>query len=201
MRVPRRWRWWGKWVGMIGAGVVALAFVVSGWWQADCRWYATSRMVWCAMVREGNVELSLIRQDLPGAGRGVWFHAADLASVRDRGVRLPRWRPGFDWLNFADERDEFFVLRIPLWLPLLLVGLPAMWLWYVDGRGAAGACARCGYDLSATASGVCPECGAGCQSLDVDELMSSARWRALLCCWMRNPRDSRRRAFAHPGRA
>jgi len=49
---------------------------------------------------------------------------------------------------------------IPLWVPLV----PTLALSGLLGRRGAsfpGACRACGYDLKGTASGRCPECGAG----------------------------------------
>ena len=47
----------------------------------------------------------------------------------------------------------------PLWIPFVLLGIPAAILWRLDRRrSTAGAC-RCGYDLTGNTSGRCPECG------------------------------------------
>jgi hypothetical protein len=49
-------------------------------------------------------------------------------------------------------------------IPLPYVAAPfaafAVWLWFRDRRQDLGGCPRCGYDVSAMPSGVCPECGA-----------------------------------------
>jgi hypothetical protein len=56
------------------------------------------------------------------------------------------------------------VFVLPLWMPLLVVAMPAAWMWRVDvkRRRAAreGCCAKCGYFLVGTpADRPCPECG------------------------------------------
>lgn len=49
---------------------------------------------------------------------------------------------------------------IPLWAPLMLVGLPTLWmLWSRRRRRPPGHCVACGYDLTGNVSGRCPECG------------------------------------------
>jgi predicted amidophosphoribosyltransferase len=52
-----------------------------------------------------------------------------------------------------------YVAVVPLWIPMLLVAIPTAWLWRRDRRHSPGCCPRCGYDLSGTPSGICPECG------------------------------------------
>jgi len=48
---------------------------------------------------------------------------------------------------------------IPMWMILAATGIPAYLLWRSDRRRPLGQCAKCGYDLTGNASGVCPECG------------------------------------------
>ncbi len=51
---------------------------------------------------------------------------------------------------------------VPLWIILLVIGIPTAWLWYRDRRRyPPGHCQRCGYDLTGNVSGRCPECGEG----------------------------------------
>ncbi len=58
-------------------------------------------------------------------------------------------------------------VRAPIWLLIALVGLPTAFLYYVDhDRAPAGYCGRCGYDLTKNESGVCPECGLACASIE-----------------------------------
>lgn len=53
------------------------------------------------------------------------------------------------------------IVRIPLWIPFVAFGIPAVWLWRRDRRQRGpGCCRRCGYDLTGNVSGTCPECGA-----------------------------------------
>ncbi len=65
----------------------------------------------------------------------------------------PRWEPLYSW---GAPRQ---LLRVQLWISLLVVGAPAVFLWFSGRRRFAPGCCRvCGYDLRATPDR-CPECG------------------------------------------
>ncbi|MBU0719270.1 MAG: hypothetical protein KJ749_13560 [Planctomycetes bacterium] len=49
--------------------------------------------------------------------------------------------------------------RVPIWLVLVLVGVPTAILWWRDRRPPPGFCQSCGYDLTGNVSGICSECG------------------------------------------
>jgi hypothetical protein len=52
------------------------------------------------------------------------------------------------------------MLRMPLWLPFLVLLIPTLLLWQRDHREPRpGFCRACDYDLTGNVSGVCPECG------------------------------------------
>ena len=69
----------------------------------------------------------------------------------------------FQWGQWSDVRLYSTEVFIPLWVLVLLTGLPTGWLWWRE-RERPGLCASCGYDLRGNASGVCPECGAECKA-------------------------------------
>ena len=62
------------------------------------------------------------------------------------------------------KNEVEFLLRLPLWLPLVLFAIYPMTV-FVRGpcrhyrRRRKGLCVKCGYDLTGNVSGVCPECG------------------------------------------
>ena len=60
------------------------------------------------------------------------------------------------WWPFVDGR----IVVIPLWMPLLVVGIPSVIGWLRSRRHPLGHCPSCGYNLTRNVSGVCPECGA-----------------------------------------
>jgi len=96
--------------------------------------------------------------DSTGAHTSNWVVDSPRLSELDLGFCAPRVFsiPGVPLLNVPDTK----VVRIPIWLPFLLVVVPTAYLWYRDGRRIpAGHCSRCGYDLTMNVSGTCPECG------------------------------------------
>jgi hypothetical protein len=50
-------------------------------------------------------------------------------------------------------------IRVPLWMPCILILGALLRLWQVHHSFPPPACRRCGYDLRGNTSGVCPECG------------------------------------------
>jgi hypothetical protein len=56
--------------------------------------------------------------------------------------------------------SECYSVRLPLWLPFLVLVIPTLLLWRRDRRRPhPGFCRRCDYDLTGNTSGRCPECG------------------------------------------
>lgn len=66
-----------------------------------------------------------------------------------------RLSPLFEW--YPSEVSAAF---IPLWLPLVLLAVPTVLLFWLGRRRIRpGHCWKCGYNLRGNISGRCPECG------------------------------------------
>jgi hypothetical protein len=73
---------------------------------------------------------------------------------------LANWRKFGLWPARFVRRDSGYIV-VPLWIPLLMIGLPTCLLWRIAPRRArAGHCPSCNYNLTANTSARCPECGA-----------------------------------------
>ena len=77
-----------------------------------------------------------------------WGHPALFSKTASRSVR---------WI---------YILRLPLWIPWLVIAPPAAWAYLrARRRFGPGHCTTCGYDLAGNTVGVCPECGTVCGSV------------------------------------
>ncbi len=61
--------------------------------------------------------------------------------------------------------DTLRIVRVPLWLPFLIVALPTTFMFCRDRkRIPPGNCRKCGYNLTGAEHERCPECGAACEA-------------------------------------
>lgn len=89
--------------------------------------------------------------------------------IRSSGVWGDTWREHLravgltgitTWSTPAYNNVGVEEVSIPLWMPLLALGAPTLWLCrYRRRRKIVGRCDQCGYDLTGNLSGQCPECG------------------------------------------
>src|SRR5229473_7578385 len=118
-----------KWL-LSAAWLVTLAVGVEGslW---PCRWRHPSGIqvdLWGERV--------CIEWDSPRGPSGLGWRRVSVPAVRD-GVGLPRWQ--------LRAQPQFVLL--PLWIPLVLLACPAVWLWWLDARPRPLECRRCRYSL------------------------------------------------------
>lgn len=77
------------------------------------------------------------------------------------------WNPTEEWQQYSTWPYRFplsstcWVTVVPLWIVLVTLTVPTLWLWRIDRRRAVpGHCLECGYDLRGSiGSERCPECG------------------------------------------
>jgi hypothetical protein len=156
MRLPRqRLRWWGKWVGTVVTLSLAVAWFASGWYLVTIDLVGKSSSTSYSL---GAGDIQAIR--LPGPGWGDHTQMS-LERIGDSTEGPPIWGwPSHARISRAPEGGLIWWIQIPLLYVAAPLGVFTAWLWYGNRRHHAGSCPRCGYDLSATASGVCSECGA-----------------------------------------
>ena len=148
-----------RWTGLVLSSVFVVTWVVSIPWSWDYFRRDTQSGVDPAsgqpVVDHYTFILSL--------SRGSVFH------FRDRGTdsypEILIWRIRLDparpvWMPYWKRGlSGTRSLVLPLWIPLLLIAMPTLYLWWVDRRIPPGHCSKCGYNLAGNVSGICPECG------------------------------------------
>jgi hypothetical protein len=146
-----------NWLGTAVCVLLAALFIASGWRSPTCQFpFGT---------RRGCITLY----------RGALF-----AGVDDVDITSMAWGeeeshpfpPPQAWLTWTRRfelgraslwlaRRDAWTVHIPLWMPLAVLLLPTLWLWYRDRRRIPpGHCQTCAYNLTGNVSGRCPECGA-----------------------------------------
>lgn len=95
--------------------------------------------------------------------RSHWPEGIELEAIERHDWSMA-W--GFTWRREFISRQNcmLYLVGIPMWSLVLVTGGPCARLWYRDRRRAPERCAKCGYDLRGSVTGVCPECGAGATS-------------------------------------
>ena len=72
-------------------------------------------------------------------------------------------RRGWDWLPALDREGRVAsihtILRLPLWMLIIPLALLTRRAFLRTRVPAPGLCPNCNYDLSASPTGQCPECG------------------------------------------
>ncbi len=68
-----------------------------------------------------------------------------------------RWMPLYRHDN--GSISEYWLVVVPLWIPVVLFGAGVWWGRRPGGRRSDGACGAFGYDVRGVVGGKCPECG------------------------------------------
>ncbi len=96
----------------------------------------------------------------PSKDRARW-----ISSVVDSERFLFQWIPDFS----KNIVSGFYSIRLPIWIPSLLIAIPSFLLWWRNRRLPEEDHCDCGYDLTGNVSGVCPECGTS--SLEIPDTL------------------------------
>jgi len=143
-----------RWVLTALAGVALLMWIASGWMYGA--WRSTSSDS-IAFVLKGRAEVYISPRPAPGfkvlgpPPSGLSAGRVSRLWMWDQSWQLvPRLRVG----NFGVHAVA------PLWLPLLVLGIPSALLWRSRVVRLKTNCRFCDYDLRGLAAGApCPECG------------------------------------------
>lgn len=174
--------------------LLAVGWIVShvwwgGWSRVDDQWRAgpggmvelhtTTRTLWLMRGRVEYLRDHRLSAVIPGGSSAAGPERHDSRWFVDRAVpvRERAWEKRWDirgwdhvrlgdvgWFDSTGGGSTSRVVAIPLWIVMLIVGMPGwrhLFLsWRSRRRIRHGCCAHCGYPLDATSSPKCPECGA-----------------------------------------
>ena len=159
MRRPSRLRRIAKWAGIGICTIIAIVWVISGWWnisyvrQPGKIFSITAGGLYYSEVNE---LFWLVRNH-----RELYELAPRLYALSPRNQHWHwQWAP-YDYI-VVGRSIWFFV---GCWPPLLFVALLTALLFWRD-HIPSGHCRRCGYNLTGNVSGRCPECGAAVKGTD-----------------------------------
>ena len=143
---PKRRRRSLKWVGLVTSLVLIVVWGLS--FGGIVRYTGRS---WTVGVGKGKAVI--VVSNLPHESTGFEFQRPGQLFL---GHLSTWWEP--EPIRRTSSATWIVVL---LWIPLLVVALPAAWLWW---RGSSAKrpnhCSHCGYDRAGLAAGsLCPECG------------------------------------------
>jgi len=135
-----------KWGGTAATVLLLVVWVGSAWWRAGYWWIPTGGLD----VYAGRVYIG-------------WDEPWSIIPERGRWYPPERHPWPFAWWFGGDRYTlggvTYTVVLIPIWVLVVLVATPTLWLWRCDRRKRPGLCVKCGYDLRGTDHKVCPECG------------------------------------------
>jgi len=146
------------WTATLACLLLALAWLVSGWWIATFR-VARGYPFWQTDIRNGCFVLVHGRTSAPD----IRPPRAGIYPIRQiPGLRAREWYTFARFTRTAPGGTIVTSTYIPLWAPLALIAIPTAWLWWRGRRHfSRGQCQRCGYHLAGLpAASACPECGA-----------------------------------------
>lgn len=141
-----------KWSGTVAFALLAATAAADLRWAAH--WYVSRQLHLGigagALIVDLDLEVGFRR---PGtmSVRVAYDTLGDATQAWFRDYWLPTWT----------SLGRHYLVYVPLWIPMLLIGVPTgvSW-WHERRREAVCCCAGCGYDLTGNVSGRCPECGA-----------------------------------------
>jgi hypothetical protein len=154
----------GKWTFAAVAGLIAAAWLVSGWRLLEWRCFPAPaeydvRLVFGCVKYRSVVDPVIVSTSEPG-----WPGRLRLDALSRYGLRTPFWQWGIHVSRSGTTgRRSQTDVTVPLWPAFLVATGLALGCRRV-ARHKPGHCPRCGYDLTATPGSTCPECGSGQQS-------------------------------------
>ncbi len=150
-KLRQRLRGTCKWGGVALCVLLCALWLMTGWWTWIVYRHPADEVGMILYVNYGG--LALRRTSSPYSPK--FFGQAEGITSDRHGLRWT-WNVYGEWDSLNDWN-----VRIPFWVPFLLIALPTGYLFWSDHRRRmrAGCCEKCGYDLTGNTTGRCPECG------------------------------------------
>lgn len=143
-----------KWVALFACVLCCAAGVLSLWSFSMAGVQVGPLEYWVLGLSDGAVSLSVV--DSYPRPQFVFVGGLRPSSV----TLLPRKiGPMFGCLAHLSMSGKETTWILPLWIPILVLGVLTFALFRSDRLGPPGHCPTCRYDLTGNTSGVCPECG------------------------------------------
>jgi len=157
--------------------ILAILWVVSYRWIIHIEVPGTSPDSTVAVEQMyGRISIFITHYSPPSTQRGSVIYFSSISETRSKiemtrslGIMMDKLQdmPSFEWSSFAFPPINGVTwsgrtVTFPHWIPFLLTGAWPAWaaaMW-IRRRTRKGFCSSCGYDLRASPSGACPECGA-----------------------------------------
>ena len=125
-----------KWAGFLACVLILLTWAVALHW----------RIIWVDKTVGFLVGEVYLSQLLGGGWQLDKYH------------ELNWWPKVYMWTSA-------WTIQFRLWIPFAVIATPTGFLFWRDRRRVPpGYCQKCGYNLTANTSGICPECGKPCES-------------------------------------
>lgn len=158
--MTRRWArtsWALRWGGLLTVSAIAGLLTLS-----TCRALRYNGRGFAAEASYGGLALWCSSAPGPGplrAGMSLGWRLVRFKPPALVPSASTAWRSLVAWPPRAASSGTVWFIDLPLWMPLVGVGIPTCWLWRLSRRSAPGSCPTCGYDLAGITTGLCPECG------------------------------------------
>ncbi len=153
----------------VSRGILGLGLTMLIAYGISLKWYFEYRCDSAAFeFHNGRISYIRLRQQRPDLGlspehaneNSRWTIRAFEFSKWDivNGLRLPRVTRGILYRNATGWAigDQY---TLQLWMALLLILIPGVYLWWPRRKPPDHCCQTCGYNLTGNKSGTCPECG------------------------------------------
>lgn len=144
-----------KWAGLVASLLLFVLSLTSIFWFSLHHASRGTNSVSGISLHWGRV---LVWRRIGATARSA-YAPTKIYRVRDPGFEFWPFLLDTSHIELGGGTGRFQRLSVPLWLPMLFIAVPTVYLWRRDRRPQPWQCRACRYDLRGIDGGVCPECG------------------------------------------